>query len=35
MKRLMELATVIRTKNAGPYELTIDIIFKGRRFTSG
>lgn len=30
MKKLVELATVIRTKNAGPYELTIDIIFKER-----
>ncbi len=28
MKPLVELASVIRTKNAGPYELTIDIIFK-------
>lgn len=26
--RLMELADVIRSKNAGPYELTLDIIFK-------
>ncbi len=26
--KLTELATVIRTKNAGPFELTIDIIFK-------
>lgn len=26
--KLTELATVIRSKNAGPYELTFDIIFK-------
>ena len=26
--RLSELAEVIRSKNAGPYELTLDIIFK-------
>ncbi len=32
MKRalLPELAEVIRSKNAGPYELTFDIIFKTR-----
>lgn len=30
MKPLVELAEVIRTKNAGPYELTIDVIFKDR-----
>ncbi len=30
MKPLTELASVIRTKNAGPFELTIDIIFKTR-----
>ncbi len=28
--RLPELAEVIRSKNAGPYELTFDIIFKTR-----
>lgn len=27
-KPLRELADVIRSKNAGPYELTLDIIFK-------
>jgi len=27
-KTLRELAAVIRSKNAGPYELTLDIIFK-------
>lgn len=30
MKPLTELAEVIRTKNAGPYELTIDVIFRDR-----
>jgi hypothetical protein len=30
VKPLVELAQVIRTKNAGPYELTLDIIFKDR-----
>ncbi|NGP45663.1 DUF4387 domain-containing protein [Bacillaceae bacterium SIJ1] len=28
MKNIKELASVIRSKNAGPYELTLDIIFK-------
>ncbi len=27
-KPIMELAEVIRSKNAGPYQLTFDIIFK-------
>ncbi len=27
---LKDLASVIRSKNAGPYELTLDIIFKTR-----
>ena len=26
-QKLIELADVVRSKNAGPYELTIDIIF--------
>jgi hypothetical protein len=26
--RLMDVAQVIRSKNSGPYELTLDIIFK-------
>jgi len=26
--KLTEVASVIRSKNAGPYELTLDIIFK-------
>jgi hypothetical protein len=30
VKPLLEIAPVIRTKNAGPYELTIDIIFRDR-----
>lgn len=29
-KRLSEIARVIRSKNAGPYELTFDIIFNDR-----
>lgn len=28
MKKITELAGVIRSKNAGPFELTLDIIFK-------
>ena len=28
--KLPELAEVIRSKNAGPYELTLDIIFKSQ-----
>jgi hypothetical protein len=28
--RLIDLASVIRSKNSGPYELTLDIIFKDR-----
>jgi len=32
MKRsILEVARVIRSKNAGPYELTLDILFKRRR----
>lgn len=30
VKPLLEIASVVRTKNAGPYELTIDIIFRDR-----
>jgi hypothetical protein len=30
MTRLVDVASVIRSKNAGPYELTLDIIFKER-----
>jgi len=28
--RLTDLASVIRSKNAGPYELTMDILFRNR-----
>lgn len=28
MVRLQEIAEVIRSKNSGPYELTLDIIFR-------
>lgn len=28
--KLTEIAEVIRSKNSGPYELTLDIIFKDR-----
>ena len=28
--KLIDIASVIRSKNAGPYELTLDIIFKSR-----
>lgn len=31
---LTELAAVIRSKNAGPYELTVDILFKEDRHYS-
>ncbi|MGA2402589.1 MAG: DUF4387 domain-containing protein [Syntrophobacteraceae bacterium] len=30
MVPLTDLAAVIRSKNAGPYELTVDILFKNR-----
>ncbi len=30
-QKLRELAAVIRSKNAGPYELTLDIIFRNRK----
>jgi len=30
--RLIDIATVIRSKNAGPGELTLDIIFKTREW---
>lgn len=29
--RLSDIASVIRTKNSGPYELTMDILFKEQR----
>ena len=28
---ITELAAVVRSKNAGPYELTVDILFKNER----
>jgi len=30
--KLIDVASVIRSKNAGPYELTFDIIFKDREW---
>jgi hypothetical protein len=30
--KLTDLASVIRSKNAGPYLLTLDILFKNRKF---
>ena len=30
MKTLKDIAAVIRSKNAGPYELTLDVIFSDR-----
>ena len=32
MTRLVDVASVIRSKNAGPYELSLDIIFKDRHW---
>lgn len=29
-RKLPELASVIRSKNSGPYELTLDVIFKDK-----
>ena len=29
--KLTELASVIRSKNSGPYELTLDVIFKDKK----
>jgi len=31
MKKLTEIAKVIRSKNSSPFELTLDIIFKSRQ----
>jgi hypothetical protein len=31
-KNIQEAARVIRSKNSGPYELTLDIMFKDRRY---
>jgi hypothetical protein len=30
-KNILEAARVIRSKNSGPYELTLDILFSSRR----
>jgi hypothetical protein len=30
MKQLKDIATVIRSKNSGPYELTFDVIFNDK-----
>lgn len=32
LKPLMDVADVIRSKNAGPFELTLDIIFKSQEY---
>lgn len=29
--RLMDLASIIRSKNSGPYELTLDVFFKSAK----
>jgi hypothetical protein len=31
-KNIREAARIIRSKNSGPYELTLDIMFKERRY---
>jgi hypothetical protein len=31
-KSILDVARVIRSKNSGPYELTLDILFKDRRY---
>jgi len=31
-KSILEVARVIRSKNSGPYELTLDILFKDRKW---
>ena len=39
MKRLVDVAAIIRSKNSGPFELTMDVIFTDRdnyeKFLSG
>ena len=32
MRKLLDITDIIRSKNAGPYELTFDIIFKTREW---
>ena len=34
MRKITDLARVIRSKNAGPYELTLDMIFKNNEIYS-
>ncbi len=31
-KSILDVARVIRSKNSGPYELTLDIMFNDRRY---
>jgi hypothetical protein len=31
-KSILEAVRVVRSKNSGPYELTLDIMFKDRRY---
>lgn len=31
-RSILEAASVVRSKNSGPYELTLDIMFKDRRY---
>lgn len=30
MTKLVDICSIIRSKNSGPYELTLDIIFKSK-----
>ena len=30
MTKLVDICNIIRSKNSGPYELTLDIIFKSK-----
>ena len=34
MTKLVDIANIIRSKNSGPYELTMDIIFKSTKLES-
>ncbi len=31
-KNILEAVRVVRSKNSGPYELTLDLLFKDRRY---
>lgn len=31
-KSILDLAHVVRSKNAGPYELVLDILFKDKKY---